>query len=265
MDLAGKVVVVTGASSGIGRALVAELADRRCRLVLTGLDAPGLEAVAAEARARSGEMVEHRAADVTDEAQRRALIDWIASRPAPPDVVVSNAGGGTFARFSRAAWSDHRRTLALNVEAPTHLLHALLPLLRRRPEGRLVIVSSAVGRLPYPGLAVYGASKGYLTSLGETLACELLGTGVRVLVFFPGFTRTGFMAAAGMDMRRVPRFLVGPPDRVARRIVRAIETGRQWAFSDPATRLAASLGPLVPSRLRVRVLRNLFWRLPDES
>jgi short-subunit dehydrogenase len=265
MELAGKMVLVTGASSGIGRALALELAARRCRLLLTALDGPGLAAVAEEVQARSGIPAPHRAADVTDPADRRALLAWVAAREAPPDVVVSNAGGGRFARFSRASWPDLARTLALNVEAPTHLLHALVPVLAQRPEGRVVIVSSGIGRLPYPGLAVYGAAKGYLTSLGESLACELLGTRVKVLVFFPGFTRTGFMEAAGMDMRRVPAFMVGPPEKVARRIARSIETGRQWAFSDLSTRLSSVVAPLVPSRLRVRILRHLFWRLPDED
>ncbi len=265
MDLANKVVLVTGASSGIGRALAHELARRGCRLLLTALEGPQLEAVVEPLRSTENARVEYLPADVTDPSSRGALLEWIRSRGTPLDVVVSNAGGGRFARFSKASWKDLRTTIALNVEAPTHLLRELLPDLKARPEARIVIVSSGIGRLPYPGLAVYGASKGYLSSLGETLACELLGTRVGVLVFFPGFTRTGFMEAAGMDMSRVPGFMIGSPEAVARRIVRCIERGRQWSYSDLSSRLAAVAGPLLPSRLRVRILKNLFWRLPDEG
>jgi len=264
MDLAGKLVLVTGASSGIGRALAFEFARCQCRLVLTALEGDRLEAVAAELRSRESARVEVRQADMTDSASRGALLEWIRARGEPLDVVVSNAGGGRFARFTGAAWEDLRRTIALNVEAPTQLLRDLVSELRKRPKARIVIIGSGIGRLPYPGLAVYGACKGYLASLGESLACELLGTNVGVLVFFPGFTRTGFMSAAGMDMSRVPRFMIGSPERVARRIVRCVRLDRQWAYSDLYSRLAAFSGPLFPSCLRVRILRNLFWRLPDD-
>jgi len=265
MDLSGKHVLVTGASSGIGRALALELAGRRSRVVLTALDEGPLAEVAGEIQARHGGQVEHRAADLADAGSRDGLLAWLRSRSEPLDVVVSNAGGGRFARFTAAPWEDLRRTLALNVDAPTHLLRELLPLLLARPEGRIAIVSSGIARLPYPGLAAYGAAKGYLASLGESLACELLGTRVRVLVFFPGFARTGFMESAGMDMTRVPGHMVGSPERVARRIADGIEAGRRWSFSDPSSRLAAVAAPLLPSWLRVRILRNLFWRLPDEG
>lgn len=265
MKLAEKVALVTGASSGIGKALAFELARRGCRLLLTALEAGQLEAVVEQLRTGENVRVDFRSTDVTDPASRSDLIEWVRSRAESLDLVVSNAGGGRFRRFSGAAWDDLRKTIALNVEAPTHLLHELMPMLEVRPEARIVIVSSGIGRLPYPGLAVYGASKGYLSSLGETLACELLGTRVGVLVFFPGFTRTGFMDAAGMDMSRVPGFMVGSPEKVARRIVRCLEKDRQWAYSDLSSRVAALIGPMLPSRLRVRILRNLFWRLPDES
>jgi short-subunit dehydrogenase len=264
MKLNDKVALVTGASSGIGRALAFELARRGCRLVLTALEPDLLEKVAEQIRT-GGASVDFRPADVTDPSSRADLIKWVCSRTDPLDIVVSNAGGGSFRRFSEAAWDNLRMTIALNVEAPTHLLHELLPMLKSQPEARLVIISSGIGRLPYPGLAVYGASKGYLSSLGESLACELHGSRVRVLVFFPGFTRTGFMGAAGMDMNRVPGFMVGTPEKVARRIARCLDKDRQWAYSDFSARLAALAAPMLPSRVRVRILKNLFWRLPDES
>jgi short-subunit dehydrogenase len=265
MDLAGRFVLVTGASSGIGRALALELAGRGSRLVLTALEEGQLAGVAAEIEARHGGHVEVRAADLSDVAGRDDLLAWLRSRADPLDVVVSNAGGGWFARFTAAPWEDLRRTIALNVDAPTHLLRALLPLLLARPEGRVALISSGIARLPYPGLAAYGAAKGYLASLGESLACELLGTRVRVMVFFPGFTRTGFMEAAGMDVSRVPGHMLGSPERVARQIADGISRGRRWRFSDLSARLGAVAAPLLPSALRVRILRNLFWRLPDED
>lgn len=265
MNLAKKVAFITGASSGIGRALAVELARHGCRLLLTALEPELLAAVADQIRTRDGATVDFRSADVTDASSRTELIAWVRSKAESLDVLISNAGGGRFRRFSGATWDEIQKTIALNVEAPTHLVHELLPMLRAPPEARMVIISSGIGRLPYPGLAVYGAAKGYLTSLGETLACELRGTRVGVLVFFPGFTRTGFMDAAGMDMRRVPAFMIGSPEKVARRIARCLEHDRQWAYSDLSARLAALIAPLLPSRLRIWILHDLFWRMPDES
>ncbi len=265
MDPAGKVAVVTGASSGIGRALAEALARRGCRLLLSALEADGLAAVARDLECRHGARVEFRAADLTAHAEVEGLLEWIRASRAPPDLLVANAGGATFGRFSSSPWADVERTLALNVVAPTRLVHGLMPLLRARPKAKVVLVSSGIARLPYPGLAVYGACKGYLSSLAESLACEARGTSVDVLCFHPGFTRTRFLSAARMDVSRVPEFLFATPERVAALLLRAIERDCTWAFADLPTRLSMSLGGLIPARLRGRLLHDLFWRLPDEA
>lgn len=261
MDLSGKVALVTGASRGIGRALVVELARRGCGLRLTGLEGDDLAEVAEHATASFGVAAAALSLDLTADSAPGRLVDWLADQP-PPDLLVNNAGGGRFGRFVSASDEDIEHTLRLNVLAPTRLIRSLLPILGKRPEAAIVNVSSAIARLPYPGLAVYGAAKGYLSSLSESLACELIGTDVRVLCFHPGFTATGFMAAAGMDMRRIPGWAVVPPERVAARIVRAIEHDRAWDFSGGVTRLGASLARVLPQGLKMRLFENLFWELP---
>jgi short-subunit dehydrogenase len=138
----------------------------------------------------------------------------------------------------------------------------LIPVLSTRPEAKIVNISSGISRLPYPGLAVYGAAKGFLSSFSESLACELTDTNVSVLCFHPGFTDTHFMSSAGMDMRRAPRVLVSTPETVAGRIVRAIEKDRCWAYSDLGGRLGALIAGWLPSTIRTGLFKNLFWRLP---
>jgi short-subunit dehydrogenase len=263
MDLQGKVAVLTGASRGIGRALAFALAGRGCRLLLTALEDDELRAVAADLLSTHQAEVAVRSADISDDASREALVSWLRARHERPDLLINNAGGGHFERFEEQSSATIAHTLALNATAPTWLTHDLLPLLRERRHAKIVFVSSAVARLPYPGLAVYGATKAYVSSLAESLACELEGTGIRVLCFHPGFTGTAFMASAEMDMRRIPSVAISTPEKVAKRIVRAIERDVGWAYSDLPTRLGVTVAGALPARLRTRLFKNLFWELPS--
>jgi short-subunit dehydrogenase len=264
MKLPDKVAVVTGASRGIGRALARALSGSGCRLLLTALEGDELRSVSDEIAASDGVQVEWLAADLTRDEERRLFVEWVDSRDAPPDILVNNAGSGRFGQFSTSRWGDIQNTLTLDVHVPTRLIHDLLPILQSRPEAAIVNISSASARIPYPGMAVYGASKGYLSSLSETLSCELIDTNVRVLCFHPGFTDTHFMPSAGMDMSRIPDRFILTPELVAGRIVAMLERERAWAYSDLTTRLGVFLSYLLPHRIKSRVFKNLFWTLPDE-
>ena len=264
MELYGKQVIVTGASRGIGRALAVALAKSGCRLLLTALEDDELASISEHITASLGTSVAFLAADLTRESDRRRFLDWVGVREDPPDILVSNAGGGRFGRFASGDWSDADRTIELNIRAPVQLIRELMPVLRTRPQAKIVIVSSAAARLPYPGLAVYGAAKGFLSSFAESLTCELAGTNVSVLCFHPGFTDTHFMSTAAMDMSRIPKSFVFSPEKVASRLVRAVEKDKATAYSDARYRVGLMVAAILPSRLKTRFLRNLFWRLPDE-
>ncbi len=265
MELRRKVVVITGASRGIGRALSFALAKSGCRLLLTALEKDELESVSESLVSDLGASVAFMPADLTDESDRRRLLDWINAREQPPDILLNNAGAGFFGRFASSPCSDIERMISLGIRTPALLTRELMPLLSARPEAKVVFVSSAVSRLPYPGLAVYGATKGFLSSLSESLACELAGTNVSILCFHPGFTDTHFMASAAMDMRRVPKFLIRSPEFVASRIVRAIEKDSTWAYSDLGCRLAVLAAALLPRCVKTKLFKNLFWRIPNEE
>ncbi len=265
MELRDKVAFVTGSSSGIGRALALELAKNSCRLILTALEPQDMEEVVEQVRP-FGIEVSARPADLSDLDERRALLEWVRRQPFPPDILVNNAGaGGRFGCFAGADLHDLERVITLNVDALIGLTHGLLPLLRTRPEARLVNVSSGVARLPYPGLAVYGATKAFISSFSESLACELADTNVKVLCFHPGFTTTGFMERSSMDMSKVPGWLVHQPEFVARRLVRALRQDRGWTFSDHLTGISARLGLLLPHPARIRAFSHLFWEVPNAN
>lgn len=145
------------------------------------------------------------------------------------------------------------------------LTHELIPSLKRKPSAKIVNVSSGISRLPYPGLAVYGATKAFVSSFSESLACELCGTPVDVLCFHPGFTMTSFIRSSRMDLRKIPPKFLHTPEKMASRLVQAIQKDKRWAYSDVTTSSVAGIGKLLPSRLRTMLFKNLFWRLPDET
>ncbi len=254
--------MVTGASSGIGRAVALELARNDCSLILTALEPEDLERVVEELRP-APVRVFARPADLSDKAGCGSLLDWIKRQPVAPDLLINNAGaGGRFGYFADADLQDLDQVIALNVRGLVHLSHGLIPLLRGRPQARIVNISSGVARLPYPGLAVYGGTKGFISSFSESLACELAGSKIQVLCFHPGFTSTRFMQRSSMDMGRVPGLLVHEPDFVAHRLVRALRRDQGWSFSDSLTGLSARLALLLPHSARVRAFRRLFWEVP---
>ena len=173
--------------------------------------------------------------------------------------------GGNFGRFEDQNLSNIEKTISLNVSAFVHLTHELIPALRRRPSAKIVNISSGISRLPYPGLAIYGATKAFVSSFSESLSCELAGTSIDVLCFHPGFTMTPFISTSRMDVRKIPSRFIHTPEEMASKLVQAIRKDKQWAYSDFTTRSLAGIGTILSSRLRRFFFKDLFWRLPDEK
>lgn len=263
MELSGKRVIITGASRGIGQALARKLAQIGCRLLLTAYEEDELAALSDELSAQSVD-VAAMPADLSNPVSRDNLIRWALQQKEYPDILINNAGiGGDFGRFENVRLSVIERIIALNLSALIHLTHELIPVLRLRPRAKIVNISSGIARLPYPGLAVYGATKAFISSFSESIACELANTSIDVLCFHPGFTRTSFISTSKMDMRKIPRVFIRTPEDIASRIVQAIKADKHWAYSDFLTGFGAWFGALFPAHLKTRIFRNFFWELPD--
>jgi len=183
---ADRAVLLTGASSGIGRELALALAAERARLTLTGRDETRLEAVAAECRARGAEVVTL-AADLTDEAACRAAVERTLAAFGGLDVLLINAGQDMRARIDELVdISVLERLMRVNYLHAVWLAHRALPhLLRGR--GRIVVVSSLAGLTGVPTRAGYAATKHALHGFFESLRVELAGSGVSVAPVCPDF------------------------------------------------------------------------------
>jgi short-subunit dehydrogenase len=197
----GKVVVVTGASQGIGKALCLELARQAPRLVLAARDEAALSSVAAECRARGAETLAV-ATDVSDEAACRRLIERTLERFSALDVLVNNAGIGMIARFEDVEdLSAYERLMRVNYMGSVYPTFYALPALKRA-RGQLVAVASLAGLAGVPLRTAYAATKHAQIGFFDSLRVELRGTGVAVTVVCPYFVRSEIRKrSAGPDGR----------------------------------------------------------------
>jgi len=191
----GPWALVTGASSGIGRGFALELARRGLAVVLVARRRGLLEEVAAEIAA--GFQVPTRVIDM-DLAQSGASAALAAAvDDLEIGMLVANAGTGWIGRFDLQQPETHSQMIRLHCENTVELTARLLPLMKKRGRGAVVIVASAGGLVPLPYYALYGATKALLLNWGEALAVEMKGSGVDVMVVAPGDTKTGFQEVAG--------------------------------------------------------------------
>jgi len=219
MDLSGKAALVTGASSGIGRATAIALSRRGVRVHATGRNQQALEALAEACGAAV------LAADLSDPQNIDRLADWAG----PVDVLVNNAGFGWAGPFTKMDTGTVQELIDVDLAAPIRLSALLVPGMVDRGLGHVVNVASIAGHVGVRFEAVYSATKAGLIGFSESLRYELVGSGVTVSVVSPGAVRTPFFEREG---RRYDRAFPRPmgPERVARAIVRAIEGDRAQVF-----------------------------------
>jgi uncharacterized protein len=223
MDLTGKNVVITGASSGIGRATALEMARRGANLVLGARRIERLDEVAAQCRAL-GVRALAVTADVTQPEDCRRLIDSAGE----VDVLVNNAGFAILGPFAEASLADLREMMNTNYFGAVHCTQAVLPRMLARGSGTIVNVSSIIGLMGVAGMTGYAATKFALVGFSEGLRDEVLGRGVKVALVFPGTTETEFFVRAEKGkMPGASRLMPAvKPERVARAVCDAAEDGR---------------------------------------
>lgn len=267
-SLAGQVVIVTGASSGIGEATARRLAHAGARLVLSARRAERLAALAHELDP-TGAAVVAVPGDVTDAADRGRIVATALARFGRIDGLVNNAGYGTRGPIETIPVEALRRNFETNVFALVALTQLVLPVMRGQGSGCVVNIGSVAGRIARPLSSVYDATKHALEALTDGLRGELRPFGVRVTLIRPGYIVTEFVEAANaasdryieesgpyqpfmagfrLGYRRLRR-VAGQPDAVARLVARAL------ASDDPAPRYAA------PGHAHLFLF--LKWALPD--
>ena len=255
-NLDGRVAVVTGEGSGIGRCTAIELAGRGCRLALVDLRPEGLEVTQQTVEARGGKASVH-LADVADAERMSELPDEVVARHGACHILVNNAGVLTVGRFADDDLENLRWIVGINVFGVIHGCHFFLPVLREADEAHIVNVSSMAAFVGIPQNAAYSLTKGAIRSFTEALRGEMARTSVGVSALFPGAVGTDIMdRARGAQAERLAKFgktkvapyLRRPPEAAARQIVRAISQDRARVLLGPDARTIDVVSRVLPGR-----------------
>ena len=242
--------LVTGASAGIGAEFARQLAPQCRVLVLVARRSERLVELAGELeKAYPGLRVMPLEADLTDPSARLQTVGHLLSKGLVPDLLVNNAGMGDYGEFATSDWMKIEAMLRLNVEALTHLTHALLPTMIEQRGGAILNVSSLASLMPIPDFAVYAATKAYVTSFSEALRIEVREHGIRVMALCPGPVHTEFGEVAGRgpgtDFGAREWFYV-TQEQVVREALDGLVADRPRVYPGLKIALAAAAISLVP-------------------
>lgn len=230
VDFTDKTVLITGASTGIGRALAVEFAKRGARLALGALPAEShiLEEVARNLESTHGARTWFFPIDLTEKDGPEELHDAVTRAAGPVDVLVNNAGIAFYGAFAAQSAADMEKTVAVNLLAPMRLMRLFIPDMVKRGQGMVFNTSSVSALQPTPFHTVYGATKAALQSLSQGVRAELKGTGVAVCTLNPPYTDTRILESAGFPekLRWFSVSGIKRPEWIAKKAIRAFEKRR---------------------------------------
>jgi short-subunit dehydrogenase len=251
--MSGNWAIITGASSGIGKALAFEFAAGGFNLVLVARNEAALAEVAAECSRRSAIETEVIAADLSRMDEVEAVTRALAAKARTYEVLVNNAGFGIHGDFASGDIEQNVQLLNVQLTAALKLTRAILPGMIQRGRGRILNVGSVYSYSPVPFQSVYAACKAFLLSFSSALQNELKHTGVTVTVFCPGTTQTEFRSRAGIGQKRTD---TGMTAEAAARIA-FVETmrGKHIVVPGLVNRLFVFLAQLLPDAIIPSLIR----------
>ena len=247
--------LITGASGGIGYELAKLFARDHHNLILVARSADKLAQVAAELQP-SGVSIKTFALDLAQPPAPKFLFDQLQREDIAVDILINNAGFGTFGEFAQMSDDQIFGQIDLNITALTRLTRLFLPAMLARRSGRIMNVASTAGFQPGPFMAVYYATKAYVISFSEAIANELHGSGVTVTCFCPGATHTGFAQRAGTENARLFKQLGAmKAEKVALDGYRAVMEGRTLAISGAHNWMVAQSTRFAPRKMVTAISR----------
>ena len=261
-ELAGKRAILTGASSGIGRALANELAMAKTRLVIAARNADNLEQVAADLR-RRGADVHVQPTDLCLATDRDRLVQAAVERLGGIDLLINAAGVASFGHFATSTEAINRQVMEVNFFAPVELTRLAMPYLSEGDQPAVVYITSMCGRRGMPAWPEYSASKFALIGMVEAFRGEFTRFGVETITIVPGLTRTEFSQhmlrnEGKMD---IPFDQGMPAEEVAQRTVAAIRRGKTELILGREARKILLMNKFFPrllNRLIARRVRKLY-------
>jgi len=254
-DWKHKVVVVTGASTGIGAAFARELAARGAHLVLVARGQARLQALAEELAAAHRVEPTVLALDLATPGASAHLLAQLRERGLGVDVLINNAGFGTYGSFGELSGPLQREEIDLNVGALVELTHAFMPDVLARQGGFIQVASTAAFQ-PVPYMAVYAATKAFVLSFSEALWGEYRSQGVRVLALCPGATETPFFERVGSDAAALGKRAT--PEAVVRTGLGAFARNRSYVIHGTANYLIAQSTRLATREMSIKLTARIM-------
>ncbi|WP_320783995.1 SDR family oxidoreductase [Streptomyces sp. CRN 30] len=250
---------MTGASSGIGAEFAVRLARAGADLTLVARREDRLKQLAADLAEAHGVRVDVLALDLGDEAGLETACARLAETgDHAVDLLVNCAGYGSTGYFRELSLERETHQIRVNLLAPVALTHAALDRMSGRGHGGILNVSSIVSGLPMPKSAVYGASKAFLGSFGESLYMEARRSGVHVTTVRTGLVRTEFHDAAGLDTAGLPKMAWLTPEQVVAPALKAVAKGRAFVTPGAMNRMQPYFLAATPRPLLQAVVRRMY-------
>lgn len=255
------VSLVTGATAGLGAAFARRLAAEGSDLVLVARDLARLESTASDLQQRYGVRADPLPADLGTHDGCAAVEARLAAADRPVDMLVNNAGFGLPGRFLATPADEHERLFRVLGLAVLRLTHAAAGAMVARGRGDLLNVSSVAGFVPSARESgSYAASKAFVTALSESVAAQLVGTGVRVSAVCPGFVHTEFHQRAGMNTTGIPRVLWLNADDVVAAALRDHRAGKVVSVPGAQYKMIVTASRAIPRGVFRRVTRLVARR-----
>ncbi len=256
MDLQDKTVVITGAGSGIGRALSHLLVKEGCHVALVDIDAEGLERTMAQMPNTDRRISQH-VFDLSIKNNCLELPENVLKVHATIDVLINNAGISAYGKFQRLEADVFDRVMDVNFHAPVRLIRAFLPYLRKRPKALIVNMSSIFGIIAPPARSAYAASKFALRGFSQSLRLDLQNGHVKVLTVFPGGVATNIASTVGdiqgwSDHKKKrltgqeQKLLRMSPDEVAKKVINGLKKEKHHLLIGRDARIASIVERLFP-------------------
>ena len=230
-SFSGSTVIITGASSGIGREFARQLAPVASKLILAARRADRLETLASELRASNPKLeLAKQALDLGNHTDLQRFCDWLDQSDFSVDLLINNSGVGDHGPFAGSEWERVKSMLRVNINALTYLTIRILPVMKKGGSGAILNVSSVAGLLPVPNSAVYAATKAYVNSFSEAIRAELRTYKIPVTALCPGPVDTEFLSRASRgtaeQRHTAPDFLIVPVEEIVRKGLEAVTHDR---------------------------------------
>jgi len=256
LNFNNKTVLITGASSGIGKEFAHQLSSQKANLIITARTKSDLVELAKTLQSENPSIwIKTIDVDLSEPDGAQLLFSKINDMRLSVDFLINNAGFGRFCEFSGETYSNYNKMMMLNMNALVELTHLFLPHMKEKNSGGIINVGSTGSFQPLPYQAVYGACKAFVLSFSEALSGELLDTNIRVMALCPGVTESKFMKRANADTSQMK---FSSPKKVVSTALSAYGKNRVYVIPGCVNYLTSLTPRFISRKKTIKIVAKMF-------